>query len=248
MGFFTAIGYRTYVGRGNTASTIPTSATGLEEIKNLSDAGIQSQSQTQQVTTYDTQNLGWDVALTTSQSYTVNCTLNVDTTDSGYIMLKELARDSAAGAMARWYRTTPVVASTGSAGPVQTLTITDPSTGITATGAGLQDLATTTSGSGTGLTVDVTLTGTAVTGYTVKTAGTGYLPGDLVTIEMADLTGAARDVEFVVQTVSGNGSAESHAGLASVGNFSESITAGTIASVSFTLTGYGPYVFVKGSV
>lgn len=244
MGFFTATGYRTFIGRGNSASTIPTSSSGLIEIANLSDASIQAASQTQDVVTYSTQNLGWAVSLTTQQSYTVNCTLNIETTDPGYILLKELSRDSATGAMAKWFRQTPTAANIGTAGPVQTLIITGPSSGITATGTDLQNLPTTTSGSGAGLTLNVTKTGTSVTGYSINAAGSGYLPGDVVTIDNSELTGAATDVTFVVQTVAGTGTPEKHAGLASVNNFSESIVAGTIASVTFQLAGYGPYQFI----
>ncbi len=247
MGFFTATGYRTFIGRGNSASTIPVSSSGLTEIKNLSNAGIQASSQTQEVTTYDTQNLGWNVALTTSQTYSVDCTLNIDTKDAGYKLLKELSRDSATGAMARWYRQTPLNANVGSTGPVQTLIITDPSAGITGTGADLLNNPTTTSGAGAGLTLDVILTGGSVTGYSINAAGSGYLPGDIITIDMAEIAGTDRDITFVVQTVAGSGVAEVHAGLASVNNFSESIVAGSIASVTFTLAGYGPYQFTAAS-
>lgn len=247
MGFFTATGYRTFIGRGNSASTIPVSSSGLTEIKNLSNAGIQASSQTQEVTTYDTVNLGWNVALTTSQTYSVDCTLNLDTQDAGYVLLKELSRDSATGAMARWYRETPLVANVGTTGPVQTLIITNPSSGITGTGADLLNNPTTTSGSGAGLTLDVTVTGGSVTGYSINAAGSGYLPGDIVTIDSTEIAGAATDITFVVQTVSGTGTPEKHSGLASVNNFSESIVAGTIASVTFTLSGYGPYTFIAAS-
>ena len=244
MGFFTATGYRTFLGRGNSSSVIPVSNSGLTEIKNLSNAGIQASSQTQEVTTYDTQNLGWNVALTTSQTYTVDCTLNIDTKDAGYKMLKELSRDSATGAMARWYRETPLVANVGTPGPVQTLIITNPSSNITGVGADLLNNPTTTSGSGAGLTHDVTVTGGSVTGYVINAHGSGYIPGDTVTIATTEIAGATVDIAFVVQTVAGSGSPEKHSGLASVNNFSESIVAGTIASVTFTMSGYGPYVFV----
>jgi hypothetical protein len=39
------------------------------------------------------------------------------------------------------------------------------------------------------------------------------------------------------------GAPEKHAGVAFVTDFSEDIQAGNVASVSFTLTGYGAYVF-----
>jgi len=247
VGFFAAFGYKTYMKKGNSSTAIPVSSTGLTEIKNLSNAAIQSSSDSQDVITYDTSNLGWKASLVTGNSYTVDCTLNIDVKDPGYILLKEASRDSATGVMVAWYRETPLTAAVGTAGPVSGLTITSGSTGITATGAALTGKATTSSGTGTGLTVDVTLTGGVVTGVSVNAAGTGYLPGDTVTIAKADLAGAATDVTFVVASVTGTGTAEKHAGLASVTNFSESIEAGSIASVSFTLQGYGAYQFTAAT-
>lgn len=250
MGFFNAFGYKFYIKSGTSSSTAPTASTGMVEVKNLSNAGISSSTDTQEVITYDTSTNGWKQQIITANSYTISCELNIDTKDAGYQLLKEAARDSATGVMVQWYRETPQAAAVAAPGPVATLTVANGSSGITATGAALTSVATTSSGAGTGLTVDVTVTGGAVTAAVINAAGTGYSVGDTVTIAAASLAGAAANVTLTVATVTGGagaGSPEKHAGVAAVGNFSEDIQAGNVAKCSFDLVGYGPYVLTKAS-
>jgi len=91
MGFFNAFGYKFSAKKGTSASTAPSAATGLTEIKNLSNAGISSSSDSQEVITYDTSTNGWKQQIVTANSYTISCELNIDTADAGYKLLFRLA-------------------------------------------------------------------------------------------------------------------------------------------------------------
>jgi hypothetical protein len=159
MGFFNAFGYKFSAKKGTSASTPPVAATGLTEIKNLSNAGISSSSDSQEVVTYDTSTNGWKQQIVTANSYTISCELNIDTADAGYKLLKEASRDCATGVMIEWFRETPAPA-----------------------------------------------------------------------------------------VASGSSTGETHAGIATVGNFSEDIQAGNVAKCTFDLVGYGPYVLTEATV
>lgn len=157
--FFNAFGYRFYAKKGTSSSTAPSTGTGMTEIKNLSNAGISSSSDSTSVTTYDTSTNGWKQEIITANSYTISCELNIDTADEGYKLLKEASRDCATGVMIEWFRETPAPPAGG-----------------------------------------------------------------------------------------GTSTAETHAGVATVGNFSEDITAGNVAKCTFDLVGYGPYVLTAATV
>lgn len=105
--FFNAFGYRFYAKKGTSSSTAPAASTGMTEVKNLSNAGISSSSDSQEVVTYDTSTNGWKQQIVTANSYTISCEMNIDTKDSGYKLLKEASRDCATGVMVEWYRETP---------------------------------------------------------------------------------------------------------------------------------------------
>lgn len=147
--FFAALGYDFYVKAGTTASTAPTSSTGMTQVLGLQNAGIQGSSDTTDVLDYDS-TLGFKKALVTGQSYTIPCTMNLDLNDAGYKILKDAALNATTKTV-EWYRESPEMTSVG-----------DP---------------------------------------------------------------------------------EKHAGVAFVTDFSEDIQAGNVAQVSFTLTGYGAYVW-----
>lgn len=105
--FFAALGYKLYVKLGTSASTIPTSSTGMTRVFSLDNTGIQAQSDTQDVIDYDSEQ-GFKATLITSQSYTIPCSMNLSVTDAGYLILKEAAREAASGTLVQWYRETPV--------------------------------------------------------------------------------------------------------------------------------------------
>jgi hypothetical protein len=243
MGFFNAFGYEFYVAKGTSSSVPPVSASGLTLVKNLSDGGIQSNTQSQEVITYDTETLGWSQSIATQNSYSINCTLNIDTQDASYKLLKEAARDAGAGVMLRWFRQTPLAAASG-LGAAQYLTITNPSSA--GTPGSLNNLATTTSGGGTGLLVDMVIgAGGTATSMVPDSAnlGTGYAIGDTVTVS-AVLATTNTTVTSIVQAITGTGTKERHSGVASVTNFSESVQAGSVASCTFQLSGYGSYLYL----
>jgi hypothetical protein len=243
MSFFNAFGFEFHGAKGTTSSAPPVDTTGLTRIKNLSNSSIQSSTQTQEVIVYDLETLGWARQLPTQNSYTLDCTLNIDTQDASYKLLKECARDAAAGVLLRWFRTTPLTSSTGT-GMAEFLTITNPSSG--GTPGALNNLATTSSGSGTGLLVDLTIaSGGTATVMVPDSAnkGTGYAIGDTVTVAAVNAT-TVGTVTAIVQAISGTGTRERHSGLAFVTNFSEDIQAGNVAACTFQLSGYGPYLYL----
>jgi hypothetical protein len=146
--YIVALDYKMYVGTGSTASTAPTSATGLTEVLSLDNAGIQGSSETQQVTDYGSTQ-GFAAAVVVGQSYSIPCGMNLSVNDPGYKLLKLAALQAAEGTTLRWYRESPL-------------------------------------------------------------SGVGH-------------------------------TREKHSGVSFVTDFSEEITAGSVAKVTFTLTGYGEY-------
>ena len=107
MAFMSAIGYRLWIANASTADdTHPTSNSGLTEILNLTNAGLEGSTETQQVTDYGTTG-GFQKAVATSQSYSIPMTMNLDQIDSGYLLLKDAARTAPSGQYVKWYRETP---------------------------------------------------------------------------------------------------------------------------------------------
>lgn len=147
--FFTALEYKFWVKAGSTASTAPTSSSGLTEVKSLTNAGIQTATDTVDVIDYGSPQ-GFKATIVTGQSYSIPMTMNLDLRDAGYLVLKDAALNATTKTV-EWYRESPEMTSTGAP--------------------------------------------------------------------------------------------EKHAGVAFVTDFSESIEAGGIAQVNFTLSGYGGYTF-----
>lgn len=82
----------------------------MTEVKNLTNFAIQSSSDTEDVQTYDYDSSvagGWSASVVTGNSYTVDCTLNIDMTDAGYQLLKKAALESATGTTVEWFRESP---------------------------------------------------------------------------------------------------------------------------------------------
>ena len=104
--FFTALGYRFWVKAGTTASTNPTSSTGMTEVLSLENAGVQSSSDTTDVLDYASPQ-GFKASVVTGQSYTIPCTLNLSLKDAGYLLLKYASLNAAAGQLVEWYRESP---------------------------------------------------------------------------------------------------------------------------------------------
>jgi hypothetical protein len=107
LAFYSAIGYRLWMANATTADDAhPTSSTGLTEILNLTNAGIEGTTETQTVTDYGTTG-GYQKAVATSQSYSLPMAMNLDTLDDGYLLLKAAAADAPTGQYVKWYRESP---------------------------------------------------------------------------------------------------------------------------------------------
>jgi hypothetical protein len=107
MAFMSAIGYRLWIANATTADdTHPSASTGLTEILNLTNAGIEGTTETQTVTDYGTTG-GFQKAVATSQSYSIPMAMNLDTVDDGYKLLKDSALAAPTGQYIKWYRESP---------------------------------------------------------------------------------------------------------------------------------------------
>lgn len=112
MGYFNALGYRFWVKAGTTASTAPTASTNMDEVLNLANAGIQSQSDTQDVLDYGS-TFGFKKQLVTQQSYSIPMTMNLDLRDAGYKTLRQASLDAPNGVTVTWYRESPEMTTAG---------------------------------------------------------------------------------------------------------------------------------------
>lgn len=156
MAFMSSVGYRLWMADATSADAAhPSSSTGLTEILNLTNAGIEGSTDTQEVIDYSSTG-GFKKAVAVSQGYSIPMSMNLDTVDAGYKLLKDAALDAPTGQYVKWYRESP-----------------DP-------------------------------------GASVATV-------------------------------------EKHAGIGQIIDFSESIEAGGIATVSFTLQGYGAYTYTEAT-
>ncbi len=107
MAFMSAIGYRLWMADAASADDAhPTSSTGLTEILNLTNAGIEGTTETQTVTDYATSG-GFQKAVATSQGYSMQMVMNLDTVDAGYQLIKDAAMDAPTGQYVKWYRESP---------------------------------------------------------------------------------------------------------------------------------------------
>lgn len=107
MAFMSAIGYRLWMADATSADAAhPTSSTGLIEILNLTNAGIEGSTSTETVIDYGTSG-GFEKAVAVSQSYSIPMSMNLDTVDPGYQLLKDAALDAPTGQYVKWYRESP---------------------------------------------------------------------------------------------------------------------------------------------
>ena len=109
--FFASLGYKFYVKAGTTASTTPTTSTGMTEVLSLTDAGIKGSTDTQQVLDYGSTQ-GFKAQIPVSQSYSIPCQMNLDLNDAGYLILKDAALNATTKTV-EWYRESPEMTATG---------------------------------------------------------------------------------------------------------------------------------------
>jgi hypothetical protein len=109
--YFTSLGYRFYIKAGTTASSAPSSSTGLTEVLSLVNAGIQGSSDTTDVLDYGSTQ-GFKASLVTGQSYTIPMTMNLDLRDAAYAILKDAALNATTKTL-EWYRESPEMSASG---------------------------------------------------------------------------------------------------------------------------------------
>lgn len=110
--FFNSLGYRLFLKAGTTASTNPTTSTGMTEMLSVTEAGIQGSTQTQDVLDYGS-TLGFTASIVQQQSYTIPIQANINLNDAAYLVLKQAALDAATGVTVEWYRQSPEMSATG---------------------------------------------------------------------------------------------------------------------------------------
>lgn len=112
MGYFNALGYRFWVKAGTTSSTAPTASSGMTEVLSLTNAGMQGQSDTQEVLDYGS-SFGFKKKVVTQQSYSIPMSLNLDLRDAGYKAIRDAWMKGATGVTLEWYRESPEMSSAG---------------------------------------------------------------------------------------------------------------------------------------
>lgn len=110
--FFNSLNYKFFVKLGTTASSNPTSSTGLTEVLSLTDASIQGTTQTQDVLDYGS-TMGYTASIVQQQSYNIPMQMNLNLNDAGYLILKQAAMEAATGTTVEWYRESPEMTTTG---------------------------------------------------------------------------------------------------------------------------------------
>lgn len=108
--YFAALDLRFWVKLGTTASSAPTSSSGMTEILSLTNTSISQSSDTQDVLDYAT-DFGFKSQIVTGNSYSLSCQINLDPTSDGYLILKRAAQQSANNVAVEWYRELPLVGS-----------------------------------------------------------------------------------------------------------------------------------------
>ena len=105
--FHVAYNYELYVGLGSSASSIPTSSTGLTRVFSLSDASIKGKSETIDATDYET-GAGGKRKLINEIEYELPAEMNISLADAGYHIMHRAWLQGASGTLLRFYRVTPV--------------------------------------------------------------------------------------------------------------------------------------------
>jgi hypothetical protein len=100
-----------FLGLGTTASSIPTSKTGLTEILSLSDASISTTSEQQKGSDYKTP-FGYSQQVVTDKTWSMPAQFNLDVTSEGYALLKRAEKGAPSGITVRMWRELPLFGST----------------------------------------------------------------------------------------------------------------------------------------
>jgi hypothetical protein len=114
-----ALELRLFLKLGTTASSAPVSTTGMTEILSLSDASLQTTSETQTATDYQTP-FGYGNLLVTGKSWTMPLQLNLDVTSEGYKLLRRADTGAPGGTTVQLWRELPLFGSSNTDPQVET--------------------------------------------------------------------------------------------------------------------------------
>ena len=106
--YFASLDYQLYVGLGTTASSAPTSSSGLTEVLSLTNASIDGSTDSTDAPLDYSSKYGWKNPLMTNVGWSVPAAMNLALGDAGYKMLKQAWLSGAAGTALRLYRVSPV--------------------------------------------------------------------------------------------------------------------------------------------
>jgi hypothetical protein len=106
--YFTALDYELYVGLGTTASSAPTSSSGLTQVLSLTNASIDGSTDSTDAPLDYSSEYGWKNPLMTNIGWSVPASMNLALGDPGYKLLKSAWLGGAAGTALRVYRVSPV--------------------------------------------------------------------------------------------------------------------------------------------
>jgi hypothetical protein len=107
-GYFTSLDYELYVGLGTTASSAPTSSSGLTQVLSLTNASIDGSTDSTDAPLDYASEYGWKNPLMTNIGWSVPASMNLALGDTGYKLLKQAWLGGAAGTALRFYRVSPV--------------------------------------------------------------------------------------------------------------------------------------------
>lgn len=117
-GYFTALDYELYVGLGTTASSIPTSSSGLTQVLSLTNASIDGSTDSTDAPLDYSSEYGWKNPLMTNIGWSVPASMNLALGDAGYRILKQAWLNGAAGTALRFFRKSPVKDGSGDNGEI----------------------------------------------------------------------------------------------------------------------------------
>lgn len=106
--YFAALNVRLFLKLATTAASPPTSSTSMTEVLSLSDASLQTTSETQTANDYQTP-FGYGNLLVTGKGWTMPLQLNLDVTSDGYKLLRRADNNAPGGVTVQVWRELPLV-------------------------------------------------------------------------------------------------------------------------------------------
>ena len=106
--YFVAFDYQLFVGVGTTASSAPTSSSGLTEVVSLTNASINGTTDTTDAPIDYSSEYGWKNPLATNIGWSIPAAMNLALGSAGYRIIKTAWINGAAGQTLRCYKVSPV--------------------------------------------------------------------------------------------------------------------------------------------